>query len=92
MLGRLNLIKCKICRLLNEEAIVDLPKNIFEVEGKFDDELVKEGKDNNYIPDHEKHKSLGSWMFWKLFGRKAATQDEWQLTMDMGTTCCRRSH
>lgn len=33
--------------LVNEEAIVDLPKNIFEVEGKFDDQLVKEG---NTVP------------------------------------------
>jgi FKBP-type peptidyl-prolyl cis-trans isomerase SlyD len=32
---------------VNEEAIVDLPKNIFEVEGKFDDQLVKEG---NTVP------------------------------------------
>jgi FKBP-type peptidyl-prolyl cis-trans isomerase SlyD len=32
---------------VNEEAVVDLPKNIFEVEGKFDDELIKEG---NTVP------------------------------------------
>jgi len=32
---------------VNEEAIVDLPKNIFEVDGKIDEELVKEG---NTVP------------------------------------------
>jgi FKBP-type peptidyl-prolyl cis-trans isomerase SlyD len=32
---------------VNEEAVVELPKNIFEVEGKFDDEMIKEG---NTVP------------------------------------------
>lgn len=32
---------------VNEDAIVDLPKNIFEVDGKFDDDFIKEG---NTIP------------------------------------------
>lgn len=42
----------------NEEAIVDLPKNIFEVEGKIPEDLLKEG---NYIPmqDQEGNKLDG---------------------------------
>jgi len=32
---------------VNPEAIIDLPRNIFEIEGKFDEELVKPG---NTIP------------------------------------------
>ena len=32
---------------MNPEAIIDLPRNIFEIEGKFDEELVKPG---NSIP------------------------------------------
>lgn len=31
----------------NEEAVVDLPKNVFEVEGSVPDEMLEEG---NYIP------------------------------------------
>ena len=33
--------------LASEEAVIDLPKNIFEVEGKIDEELLKEG---NVVP------------------------------------------
>ncbi len=42
----------------NEEAIVDLPKNIFEVEGKIPEDLLKVG---NYIPmqDQEGNKLDG---------------------------------
>jgi FKBP-type peptidyl-prolyl cis-trans isomerases 2 len=31
----------------DDDAVVELPKNIFEVEGKFDDEVIKEG---NIVP------------------------------------------
>lgn len=32
---------------VNEEAVVEIPKNIFEVDGKIDEELIKEG---NMVP------------------------------------------
>ncbi len=42
-----------------EENVLDLPKNIFEVDGKFDAEMIKEG---NTVPmmDSEGHRMNGS--------------------------------
>ena len=42
-----------------EENVLDLPKNIFEVDGKFDSEMIKEG---NTVPmmDSEGHRMNGS--------------------------------
>ncbi|MDA3781560.1 MAG: FKBP-type peptidyl-prolyl cis-trans isomerase [Bacteroidales bacterium] len=34
-----------------EDAVVDIPKNVFEVEGKFDDKLIAEG---NVVPMQDK--------------------------------------
>lgn len=43
----------------NEDHVLDLPKNIFEIDGKFDSEMVKEG---NTIPmmDADGHRMNGS--------------------------------
>lgn len=43
----------------NEDHVLELPKNIFEIDGKFDSEMVKEG---NTIPmmDADEHRMNGS--------------------------------
>ncbi len=37
--------------LAREDAVVDIPKNVFEVDGKFDDKLIVEG---NVVPMQDK--------------------------------------
>lgn len=43
----------------NEEHVIDLPKNIFEVEGKFDAEMIKEGETVPMM-DSDGNRLLGS--------------------------------